>query len=316
MQFGCFWTNGQICSATSRLILQRGIAPAFLARLKTRTEAIRIGDPLATGCRLGPLVCESQFRKVQNFIESGVAQGAELLTGGAGLPAGISRGFYTRPTVFVGVRQDMAIWQEEIFGPVLSVMLVDTEAEAVSVANEGRFGLAGAVISGDMARCRRVRDALDVGIVWINCSQPAFNQARGPPSLRPACARAVSDTVRKSPSCRARDALDAGTFWLTCSRLAMRRGVRLACRRRGVAAGGLASAASSAAGGSTTSCLSSKSPSTFRQTPGTGTLRAQRPNRNTVYSQPEVLRPWVLCSLASRGLGECHGQPRHTKGKC
>jgi acyl-CoA reductase-like NAD-dependent aldehyde dehydrogenase len=91
LQFGCFWTNGQICSATSRLLLHARIAPAFLARLKKRAEAIQVSDPLAPGCRLGPLVCESQYRKVLSYIHQGVHEGAALLTGGLPRPAGLLR---------------------------------------------------------------------------------------------------------------------------------------------------------------------------------------------------------------------------------
>ena len=192
VQFGCFWTNGQICSATSRLLLHRAIAPAFLSRLKARAESIRMCDPMHPGCRLGPLVCESQYKKVCQYIKDGIEEGATLLTGGAardshgggsssggdgdGAASAPSRGYFVRPTVFTGVRRGMRIWREEIFGPVLAVMEFDTEAEAVALANESEFGLAGAVISDDAARCARVARALDAGIVWVNCSQPCFCQ--------------------------------------------------------------------------------------------------------------------------------------------
>ena len=176
VQFGCFWTNGQICSATSRLLLHRRIASSFLARLKTRAESIRVCDPSQPGCRLGPIVCRSQYDKVVRYIEQGAQEGAQLLTGGADKPDGLQTGFYVRPTVFTGVKKDMAIWQEEIFGPVLSVMEFSTEEEAVALANDSPYGLAGAVISEDVARQERVARALDVGIVWSNCSQPCFCQ--------------------------------------------------------------------------------------------------------------------------------------------
>jgi betaine-aldehyde dehydrogenase len=160
------------------LLLHNTIASAFLVRLKARAEAIQIDDPLKTGCRLGPLVNERQFRQVQRYIQSGIQEGAKLLTGGPGLPDGMSQGYFTRPTVFVGVTKDMTIWREEIFGPVLSVMEFSSDAEAVKLANDSTFGLAGAVISKDAARCKRMATELQTGIVWINCSQPCFCQVR------------------------------------------------------------------------------------------------------------------------------------------
>ncbi|KAG2484694.1 hypothetical protein HYH03_016523 [Edaphochlamys debaryana] len=174
--FGAFWTNGQICSSTSRLLVHEAVAPAFLEHLKRRAESINVCDPLTPGSRLGPLVCESQYRKVMSYIEAGKADGATLLTGGGrpSAPSIGSAGYWVAPTVFAGVNPTMRIWKEEIFGPVLSVATFTTEAEAVALANDSEFGLAGAVISADPERCRRVADALECGIVWVNCSQPCF----------------------------------------------------------------------------------------------------------------------------------------------
>ncbi|GFR51349.1 hypothetical protein Agub_g13772, partial [Astrephomene gubernaculifera] len=175
--FGAFWTNGQICSATSRLLVQRGVAPAFLEQLKKRAEAINVCDPLTRGCRLGPLVSEGQYRRVLDYIQSGKSEGAQLLTGGGRPPAPAlppRGGYWVAPTVFTGVQPHMRIWREEIFGPVLSVAVFDSEAEAVQRANDSEYGLAGAVISGCPDRCRRVSEALECGIVWVNCSQPCF----------------------------------------------------------------------------------------------------------------------------------------------
>lgn len=174
--FGSFWTNGQICSATSRLILHRAIAPAFLERLKARAESIAVGDPLQKGCRLGPLVNKTQYDKVLGYVQAGKEEGARLLTGG-GRPHSCPRGFFLQPTVFCDVQPHMRIWKEEIFGPVLSVATFDTEEQALALANGSEYGLGGAVISADAARCQRVAEALECGIVWVNCSQPCFCQA-------------------------------------------------------------------------------------------------------------------------------------------
>lgn len=174
--FGAFWTNGQICSATSRLLVHEDVAPAFLQHLKKRAEAINVCDPLTPGCRLGPVVSEGQYRKILGYIESAKAEGATLLTGGGRPPSlpPASGGYFVAPTVFQGVTPAMRVWREEIFGPVLSVATFRTEAEAIAMANDSEYGLAGAVISADLERCRRVSEALECGITWINCSQPCF----------------------------------------------------------------------------------------------------------------------------------------------
>jgi betaine-aldehyde dehydrogenase len=175
-RFGSFWTNGQICSATSRLLVHESIAPAFYDRLRERAQSIKICDPLTEDCRMGPLVNRHQHAKVLSYIQSAKDEGATLLTGGR-RPAHLPRGYYVEPTVFVNVKRHMRVWREEIFGPVLACATFRTEEEAVAMANESEFGLAAAVISRDVARCQRVVEALEVGICWVNCSQPAFPQA-------------------------------------------------------------------------------------------------------------------------------------------
>eukprot|EP01024_Parvocaulis_polyphysoides_P053256 TRINITY_DN5298_c3_g1_i1.p1 TRINITY_DN5298_c3_g1~~TRINITY_DN5298_c3_g1_i1.p1 ORF type:complete len:508 (-),score=98.03 TRINITY_DN5298_c3_g1_i1:397-1920(-) len=177
VMFGCFWTNGQICSATSRLIVHKNIAQQLYAKLIQRAESINVCDPTQKDCRLGPLVSEGQYKKVLNYIEMGVQEGAKLITGGK-RPLGVNEnGYFIQPTVFVDVYPGMKIWQEEIFGPVISCMTFESEQEAIEMANNSEYGLAGAVISNDAERCQRVADALEVGIVWVNCSQPCFCQA-------------------------------------------------------------------------------------------------------------------------------------------
>jgi betaine-aldehyde dehydrogenase len=174
--FGIFWNKGEVCSATSRLIVQAGIAPRLLARLKEECEKIKIGDPLSDGVLLGPLVSRGQYEKVTGFIGRGLETGLQLLTGGK-RPAHLQAGFYLEPTVFVDVPVDSELWQEEIFGPVLCVHTFSSEAEAVSLANTSQYGLAAAVMSADLERANRVARALQAGIVWINCSQPTFCEA-------------------------------------------------------------------------------------------------------------------------------------------
>ncbi|KAJ7515942.1 hypothetical protein O6H91_22G035400 [Diphasiastrum complanatum] len=174
--FGAFWTNGQICSATSRLLLQESIAPSFLKKLVEWTESIKVTHPLDKDCRLGPIVSEAQYKKVLKYISNAQAEGAKLLCGGK-RPAHLERGYFVSATVLGNVTPSMQIWKEEVFGPVLSVTTFNTEEEALELANDSSYGLAGAVISKDTERCKRVSEALQVGIVWINCSQPVFVQA-------------------------------------------------------------------------------------------------------------------------------------------
>jgi betaine-aldehyde dehydrogenase len=176
--FGCMWTNGQICSATSRLLLQRSVADAFLARLKHHCAAVVVGDPLERATRLGPIVSAQQYTKVMAHIQTAVAEGATLLTGGAH-PGGerCSRGYFVEPTVLVGVTPSMRIFREEVFGPVLAVTLFDTEEEALALAGDTDFGLGAAVITTDPQRCDRMALAFHAGIVWQNCSQPCFCHA-------------------------------------------------------------------------------------------------------------------------------------------
>ncbi|EFJ08052.1 hypothetical protein SELMODRAFT_272160 [Selaginella moellendorffii] len=174
--FGVFWTNGQICSATSRLLLQENIASVFLERLAEWTKTIKISNPLEPGCRLGPVVSEGQYKKVMKYISTAQEEGATLLCGGK-RPEHLSKGYFVEPTVFANVRPSSQIWKEEVFGPVLAVRTFRTEEEAIKLANDSEYGLAGAVISTDEERCQRVAELLQAGIVWINCAQPTFTQA-------------------------------------------------------------------------------------------------------------------------------------------
>eukprot|EP00270_Netrium_digitus_P005880 TRINITY_DN1790_c0_g1_i1.p1 TRINITY_DN1790_c0_g1~~TRINITY_DN1790_c0_g1_i1.p1 ORF type:complete len:461 (+),score=142.51 TRINITY_DN1790_c0_g1_i1:204-1385(+) len=173
--FGCFWTNGQICSATSRLLVQKGIADEFKRKLAEWAASVKISDPLEKGCRLGPIINEGQYKKIVAFIEEAVSEGAKVLTGGK-RPAHLSKGYFIEPTV-LEVSPHMRIWKDEVFGPVLSVVTFDTEEEAIAMANDSEYGLAAAVMSENSERCKRVAEAMECGIVWVNCSQPTFTQA-------------------------------------------------------------------------------------------------------------------------------------------
>jgi aldehyde dehydrogenase (NAD+) len=164
----CYLNSGQTCSALTRMLVPRArLAEAEEIAART-AETYTVGDPLADGTRLGPLVSAAQRDRVRGYIRKGIEEGAKLVTGGAEQPEGLAKGFFVRPTVFSDVRTDMTIAQEEIFGPVLSILPYDTEEEAIAIANDTIYGLAGGVWSGDPERAKRVARQLRTGQVEVN----------------------------------------------------------------------------------------------------------------------------------------------------
>uniref|UniRef100_A0A2C9UJJ7 aminobutyraldehyde dehydrogenase n=1 Tax=Manihot esculenta TaxID=3983 RepID=A0A2C9UJJ7_MANES len=160
--FGCFWTNGQICSATSRLLVHENIATELVDRLVKLCKNIKISDPLEEGCRLGPVVSGGQYEKILKFILTAESEGATILFGGA-RPKHLNKGFFIEPTIITDVNTSMQIWREEVFGPVVKTF--STEDEAIELANDTHYGLGAAVISNDLERCDRVSKAFRAGIV-------------------------------------------------------------------------------------------------------------------------------------------------------
>lgn len=174
--FGVWWTNGQICSATSRLLIHEKVADAVLDRVKQIGSSIAVGDPFAEADpSMGPLVSGAQQKKVLGYIESARGEGATVFCGG-GVPEGCKSGYFVEPTVLTNVTDSMKVWNEEIFGPVLAVQTFSDEDDAVARANRNEYGLAAAVMSQNQQRLQRVARRLRAGIVWLNCSQPAFVQ--------------------------------------------------------------------------------------------------------------------------------------------
>ncbi|XP_016491800.2 betaine aldehyde dehydrogenase, chloroplastic-like isoform X2 [Nicotiana tabacum] len=173
--FGCFANAGQVCSATSRLILQESIASEFLERLLLWIKNIKISDPLEEDCKLGPIVSSGQYEKVLKFISKAKDEGATILCGGE-RPQHMKKGYYVQPTIITDVNTSMEIWKEEVFGPVLCVKTFKTEEEAIELANDTKYGLASAIMSKDVERCERFTKAFQTGIIWFNCSQPTFTQ--------------------------------------------------------------------------------------------------------------------------------------------
>lgn len=176
--FGIFAGQGEVCSAGSRLILERQIAGKFLPRLAAACGKIVVGDGVNEDTEMGPLISKAHMEKVLGYIQSGLDEGARLLCGGHRIERGdLAAGNYVEPTVFVDVPRDARIMKEEIFGPVLVVELFDTEEEAVEKANDTIYGLAGAVFTSDGAKAQRVIKRLRAGITWINTYHPTFNEA-------------------------------------------------------------------------------------------------------------------------------------------
>ena len=170
-----YGNTGQSCNAPSRMLVPAAKledAEAIAARV---TETVVAGDPLAEGTTMGPVVSEAQFNKIQGLIEKGVEEGARVVTGGPGRPDGIEKGYFIRPTVFSGVKNDMTIAQEEIFGPVLTMIPYETEEEAIRIANDTPYGLAGYVQSENIDHARSVAAKIRAGNVHINGAAGGFD---------------------------------------------------------------------------------------------------------------------------------------------
>jgi len=167
--WGAFGTTGQRCTATSRLLLQDGIHDEFLSRLVDRARGMKLGDGRKEGTDVGPLVNEAALKKVERYVDIGVAEGADLLCGGRRATGGdLDRGFYFEPTVFARVKHGMRIEQEEIFGPVLSVVRVRTVDEAFAINNGVKYGLSSSVYTRDVNVAFRAQTELDTGITYVN----------------------------------------------------------------------------------------------------------------------------------------------------
>jgi aldehyde dehydrogenase (NAD+) len=164
----CYTNGGQNCQSPTRMLIPRAQRDTAFAAAREAVDTIRLGDPLDPASTMGPLASQAQFEKVQNLIQSGVDEGATLVAGGTGRPSEVNRGYYVRPTVFGDVTPQMKIAREEIFGPVLSIMSYDTEDEAIEIANDTPFGLAGFVQSTDLDRARAVANRIRAGRVYLN----------------------------------------------------------------------------------------------------------------------------------------------------
>ena len=163
-----FLNSGQACAAGTRLLVPRSRLDAAKRGLRQAMRAFTVGDPADPKTAIGPMVSQKQYERIQSYIRKGMEEGAEVLVGGEGHPEGFEAGYYVKPTVFVNVKNDMTIAQEEIFGPVLSVIAYDTEEEAIRIANDSKYGLHACVIGTDLQRARRAACQIRAGRVVIN----------------------------------------------------------------------------------------------------------------------------------------------------
>ena len=175
----CFRNTGQSCNAPTRMLVPQSRMAEAGEIAKQEAEKVKTGDPRSSDTHIGPLASEAQFEKVQRLIRQGVAEGATLVVGGTGRPEGMGRGYFVRPTVFTDVRNDMTIAREEIFGPVLCIIPYRDEADAVRIANDSPYGLAGFVTSGDRERARHVARRIRAGNVHINNARVDFGGCFG-----------------------------------------------------------------------------------------------------------------------------------------
>ena len=160
--------TGQSCNAPSRMLVPRAKLAEAEAIAAKVTESVVVGDPLAEGTTMGPVVSEVQFNKIQGLLEEGIKEGAKLVTGGVGRPEGLDKGYYIKPTVFSEANNNMTIAREEIFGPVLTMIPYDTEEEAIQIANDTPYGLAGYVQSENIDHARSVAAQIRAGNIHVN----------------------------------------------------------------------------------------------------------------------------------------------------
>jgi len=164
----CFGNTGQSCNAPTRMLVEASVYEEAVAIAAKVAQSVTLGDPMEKGPHLGPVVSKTQYDKIQRLIQVGIDEGARLVAGGVGRADGFDRGYYVKPTIFAGVHNDMTIAREEIFGPVLVMIPFNDEADAIRIANDTPYGLAGYIQSGDLDRARRVARKVRAGSVYLN----------------------------------------------------------------------------------------------------------------------------------------------------
>jgi aldehyde dehydrogenase (NAD+) len=163
-----FMNSGQACAAGTRLLVPKSWLDEVKRAIRTAMSGLAVGDPADPKTAIGPMVSQKQYERLQSYIRKGIEEGAEILAGGEGHPEGFEAGYFIKPTVFVNVKNDMTIAREEIFGPVLCVIVYDSEDEAIRIANDSQYGLHAAVLGTDLQRAHRVASQIRAGRVVIN----------------------------------------------------------------------------------------------------------------------------------------------------
>ena len=171
--------TGQSCNAPSRMLVQSSVYQQAVEIAKQAAAQVAVDDPMKEGWHIGPLSSRVQFDKVQGLIEKGIEEGAELVIGGTGKPDGLDAGYFVKPTIFAGVNNQMTIAQEEIFGPVLTMIPFDTEAQAIEIANDTPYGLAAYFSTSDDERAKRVAGQLRAGMVSLNSASQGYTAPFG-----------------------------------------------------------------------------------------------------------------------------------------
>ncbi len=174
----CFSNSGQSCNAPTRMLVPKARMDEAIEVAKAAATKASVGDPAAETTRLGPVVSEAQFNKIQDLIQKGIDEGAELIAGGTGRPEGMDKGYFVKPTIFANVSNDMTIAREEIFGPVLTIIAYEDDADAVRIANDTEYGLSG-YVSGETEHAQQIARQIRTGMVHINGAGPDFSAPFG-----------------------------------------------------------------------------------------------------------------------------------------
>jgi betaine-aldehyde dehydrogenase len=175
--FGVFVNQGEVCSAGSRVLVERPIYKKMLDAMVEKARTIRVGPGMDRASKMGPLISKEQMERVQRYQEIGKREARLAVGGGRPEEAALQRGFFVQPTIFYDVDNRATIAREEIFGPVMAVIPFDDEKEALRLANDTRYGLAAAVWSRDIFKCFRMVKGLQAGVVWVNHMQPTYVEA-------------------------------------------------------------------------------------------------------------------------------------------
>jgi len=173
--FGVFINQGEVCSAGSRILVEKKIYPKFVEAMAEKAKRIKLGAPLDRDTKMGPLVSKEQYERVSSYLEVGKKEAKTAI--GGGRPKAFGKGYYVEPTIFYDVDNSARIAREEIFGPVASVIPFENEADAIKIANDTPYGLAGAVWTRDIYKAFRIVKSMRAGIIWVNHMQPTYVEA-------------------------------------------------------------------------------------------------------------------------------------------